>query len=225
MGSPPPPILRRKAQTYVGCDLVGGGGAKFTVPTVVMLGAGYPSRLLRDQMVTFLNLFPPLSSGPGAAVGTTARAGRSRQQRRSVSRLHLFTGIVPVFPLSTQNHQRSAIRAGREVERGISHFFFHAGGHAYHPCPRTRSDLNLKAHGLELLRRNPSSFTPLLDGRHLMMGPDADMTHREIAKFSARDADAFPAYEAMLDSMVDFIEPFLDEAPVEPHDLSMRQVC
>ena len=33
-------------------------------------------------------------------------------------------------------------------------------------------------------RANPSSFTPLLDGRSLLMGPDERMTCREIAKFS-----------------------------------------
>ena len=34
-----------------------------------------------------------------------------------------------------------------------------------------RADLELKRHGLKFYFRDPSSFTPLLDGRSLMMGP------------------------------------------------------
>ena len=50
---------------------------------------------------------------------------------------------------------------------------------------------------LRMLPRNPSSFTPFPDGRHLMMGPDADMTHRaDRASSPTRDADALPRYEA-----------------------------
>ena len=44
-------------------------------------------------------------------------------------------------------------------------------------------DLALHQHGFELLERNPSSFTPFLDGRSLLMGPDRAMTLREIAGF------------------------------------------
>ena len=60
-------------------------------------------------------------------------------------------------------------------------------------------DLNLTAHGYEVLARNPSSFTPFLDGRSLTMGPDDDLTRTEIAKFSKRDAERYPQYEAMLE--------------------------
>src|ERR687886_361705 len=61
--------------------------------------------------------------------------------------------------------------------------------------PEIIRDLELKRHGFELLPRNPSSFTPFPDGRYLMLGPDRDMTLREIAKFSANDAAAYPKYE------------------------------
>ena len=52
--------------------------------------------------------------------------------------------------------------------------------------PEIIRDLELKKHGFHMLPRSPSSFTPFPDGRHLTMGPDAAMTHREIAKFSPR---------------------------------------
>src|ERR1700759_682319 len=59
-------------------------------------------------------------------------------------------------------------------------------------------DLKLRDHGFALLERVPASFSPFLDGRYLMMGGDAELTRREIAKFSARDAENYPKYEAML---------------------------
>src|SRR5438128_10835992 len=56
--------------------------------------------------------------------------------------------------------------------------------------PEIIRDLALARHGLELLPRSPSSFTPFPDGRYLLMGPDREMTRREVARFSTRDADA-----------------------------------
>lgn len=53
-------------------------------------------------------------------------------------------------------------------------------------------ELELKRHGLKLLRRNPSSFTPCLDGRYLLLGPDKELNHAEISKFSNKDAEAYP---------------------------------
>src|SRR2546429_6300128 len=43
------------------------------------------------------------------------------------------------------------------------------------------------------------SFTPFPDGRSLLMGPDAELTRKEIAKFSTSDAERYPQYEAMLE--------------------------
>src|SRR5438034_1792567 len=41
--------------------------------------------------------------------------------------------------------------------------------------PAIAKDLKMADYGFALLERNPSSFTPFLDGRHLFMGPDANM--------------------------------------------------
>src|SRR5262245_58468167 len=70
--------------------------------------------------------------------------------------------------------------------------------------PEIIRDLELKKYGFEMLPRSPSSFSPFPDGRYLMMGPDKEMTHREIAKFSRNDAEAYPKYEDMLTRVVDF---------------------
>jgi phytoene dehydrogenase-like protein len=55
--------------------------------------------------------------------------------------------------------------------------------------PEIVRDLDLARHGYRVLRRDPSSFTPLPDGRHLLLGPDAAANRREVARFSARDAE------------------------------------
>jgi phytoene dehydrogenase-like protein len=74
-------------------------------------------------------------------------------------------------------------------------------------------DLRLADHGFELLERNPSSFSPFADRRYLLLGPDGAMTRREIAKFSPRDAENYPKYEAMLERIADVVEPTLVMRP------------
>jgi phytoene dehydrogenase-like protein len=74
-------------------------------------------------------------------------------------------------------------------------------------------DLDLARHGFAVLARNPSSFTPYPDGRSLLMGPDPTLTRAEIATFSARDAERYPAYEAMLERVAAFVEPTLTMTP------------
>jgi phytoene dehydrogenase-like protein len=82
--------------------------------------------------------------------------------------------------------------------------------------PEIIRDLELKKYGFEMLPRSPSSFTPLPDGRSLLMGPDKAMTHREIAKFSTQDAEAYPKYEDMLTRVADYLEPLLTQTPPDP---------
>jgi phytoene dehydrogenase-like protein len=82
--------------------------------------------------------------------------------------------------------------------------------------PEIIRELDLKKYGFEMLPRSPSSFTPFLDGRSLMMGPDRAMTLREIAKFSPKDAEAYPKYEDMLTRVADFLEPMLTQTPPNP---------
>ena len=82
--------------------------------------------------------------------------------------------------------------------------------------PKIIRDLELKKHGFEMLPRHPSSFTPFPDKRYLLLGPDAELNRREISKFSTKDAEALPRYEAMLLRVADFLEPLLEETPPNP---------
>jgi phytoene dehydrogenase-like protein len=77
-------------------------------------------------------------------------------------------------------------------------------------------ELRLKEYGLEILPRNPSSFTPLPDGRSLTLGPDEALVQREISKFSVRDAVAYPRYNALLERVAQVLEPALSEAAPDP---------
>ena len=79
--------------------------------------------------------------------------------------------------------------------------------------PEIERDLRLADFGYKVLPRSPSSFTPFADGRSLLMGPDAELNRREIAKFSARDAEAFPRYEALLTRIAEHLEPALMDTP------------
>ena len=82
--------------------------------------------------------------------------------------------------------------------------------------PEIIHDLRLKQHGLVILPRTPSSFTPLPDGRSLLMGPDPALNRREISKFSTKDADAYERYEALLDRVSRVIEPLLGCVAPDP---------
>ncbi len=82
--------------------------------------------------------------------------------------------------------------------------------------PQIIRELKLKEYGLTVLPRNPSSFTPLPDGRSLLLGPDAGLCRREISKFSAADAEAYPRYNAFLERVAQVLEPVLSQAAPDP---------
>ncbi|KAF5752978.1 pyridine nucleotide-disulfide oxidoreductase domain-containing protein 2 [Tripterygium wilfordii] len=81
--------------------------------------------------------------------------------------------------------------------------------------PSVIKELELARHGLKLLKRNPSSFSPCLDGRYLLLGPDKELNRSEISKFSERDADEYPRYENQLENFCKFMDPLLDLPPPE----------
>jgi phytoene dehydrogenase-like protein len=92
--------------------------------------------------------------------------------------------------------------------------------------PEIIRDLRLKGYGLEILPRSPSSFTPLPDGRSLLMGPDEQQTCQEIAKFSPKDAVAYPQYTKLLERVAEILEPVLSRSAPDPLPLpkEMRKV-
>ncbi|XP_058186203.1 uncharacterized protein LOC131303374 isoform X7 [Rhododendron vialii] len=130
----------------------------------------------------------------GGHNGLTAAAylARSGLSVAVLERRHLIGGaavteeLIPGFKFSRCSYLQSLLR------------------------PSIIRELELGRHGLKLLRRSPSSFTPCLDGRYLLLGSDKVLNHSEISKFSKRDADAYPRYEDQLEKFCEFIDPLLD---------------
>ncbi len=55
-------------------------------------------------------------------------------------------------------------------------------------------ELDLRARGLDFYRKDPYAFTPLLDGRSLLLGSDPAANAHEIAAFDPADVAGFEAY-------------------------------
>jgi phytoene dehydrogenase-like protein len=62
--------------------------------------------------------------------------------------------------------------------------------------PQIVEELRLGAYGYEAYRKDPASFTPLLDGRSLLLSRDDAENAREIAAFDASDVAGFRDFES-----------------------------
>ncbi len=74
------------------------------------------------------------------------------------------------------------------------------------------ADLRLAQHGYHVYPQGPY-FAPRADGRYLRLPDDHAQRNAEIAKFSARDAVAYPAYEAHMARIGAILGPMLSEIP------------
>ncbi|MFN8523226.1 MAG: NAD(P)/FAD-dependent oxidoreductase [Chloroflexota bacterium] len=74
-------------------------------------------------------------------------------------------------------------------------------------------DLDLPRHGYHVFPKDPSYFALQPNGRHFFMWRDMARTQAEIARLSARDAERYPRYEAMLDRIAGFVRPLLLQPP------------
>ncbi len=78
---------------------------------------------------------------------------------------------------------------------------------------RIVQELDLPRYGYQVDPKDPPFFSAFPDGRHLFLWGDPDRTLREIARFSARDAESFPRFEAYLERLAVIVETLLLEAP------------
>src|SRR5882672_5040308 len=74
-------------------------------------------------------------------------------------------------------------------------------------------DLELERFGYAVDAKDPAFFSPFPDGRYLFMWQDRRKTLEEIAKFSRRDAEVYPAYEDHLERLSVFVESMLLTTP------------
>jgi phytoene dehydrogenase-like protein len=87
--------------------------------------------------------------------------------------------------------------------------------------PEIIRDLDLHRFGYELIPM-AYSFNPFPDGRYLLLGAGDD--HAEIAKFSERDAEAWPRYNAMVSKLADVLRPMMNSAPPDLDSISPSQL-
>ncbi|HYM10777.1 MAG TPA: NAD(P)/FAD-dependent oxidoreductase [Bryobacterales bacterium] len=78
---------------------------------------------------------------------------------------------------------------------------------------RVVEELELERFGYLVDPKDPAFFSPFPDGRFLFMWQERAKTLEEIAKFSPRDAERYPAYEEHLERLARFLEPMLLTAP------------
>ncbi len=91
--------------------------------------------------------------------------------------------------------------------------------------PEIVRDLELEKRGFEMLPRSPSSFTPFPDGSYLLLGPDKKLVHSEISKFSSKDAETYPRYEAFLEDIAQVLEPIMAMTPPNPGNLTFGDLA
>jgi phytoene dehydrogenase-like protein len=90
--------------------------------------------------------------------------------------------------------------------------------------PEIVRDLDLPRHGLHILPLE-STLTPLPDGDHLVQWNDHDRNRRELARHSARDAEAYDEFGRLMHQMSRAVKPLLGMTPPDPASLAPRDLA
>lgn len=123
-----------------------------------------------------------------------ARAGRSvcvLEKREMVGGCAVTEEVWPGFRVSTASYLTSLLQ-----EKVIT-------------------DLDLPRYGYQVDAKDPAFFSAFPDGRYFFMWQDEKKTLAEIAKFSVRDAEAYPKFEAYLERLAVVAESLLLTTPPE----------
>src|SRR3954452_9784045 len=89
--------------------------------------------------------------------------------------------------------------------------------------PEIIRDLDLPRHGLEILPLD-GTFTPMPGGDYLWRVNDHGKTHREIARHSKLDAEAYEEFGKAMQAMCRFVKPILGMVPPDPSTLNPREL-
>ena len=89
--------------------------------------------------------------------------------------------------------------------------------------PEIIRDLDLPRHGLEILPLD-GTFTPKPNGDYLWRVNDHGKTHREIARHSKLDAEAYDEFGKAMQAMCRFVKPILSMVPPDPSTLDPREL-
>ncbi len=89
--------------------------------------------------------------------------------------------------------------------------------------PEIIRDLDLPRHGLEILPLD-GTFTPMPSGDYLWRVNDHGKTHREIARHSRVDAEAYDEFGKAMQQMCRFVKPILNMVPPDPTSLNPKDL-
>src|SRR5213592_3698683 len=89
--------------------------------------------------------------------------------------------------------------------------------------PEIIRDLDLPRHGLEILPLD-GTFTPMPNGDYLWRVNDHGKTHREIARHSKLDAEAYDEFGKAMQAMCRFVKPILGMVPPDPATLNPKEL-
>ena len=79
--------------------------------------------------------------------------------------------------------------------------------------PEVIRELELHRHGLTLYPLAADYYVPFPDGSHLLLTKDPRQAHDEIARFSKKDAEAWPEFSAYLARIARLVRPLLLMTP------------
>ena len=89
--------------------------------------------------------------------------------------------------------------------------------------PKVIADMQLARHGLNIVIRPLSYFSPVDDARYLILDKDKARSHAEVSRWSPKDADRLEGFHARLDGIVELLRGLLLKTPynatAHPRDL------
>jgi len=110
-------------------------------------------------------------------------------------------GLVAAFYLAKAGLRPLVLERREMVGGALATSEIHPGfhvptlAHSFGPLRADiASDLELQRRGVDVIEPRVTSFSPTEDGRALVLSADAGRTARDLARFSARDAERYPAF-------------------------------
>jgi phytoene dehydrogenase-like protein len=88
--------------------------------------------------------------------------------------------------------------------------------------PKVITELGLAEFGYRTIPHDPEGFLPFPDGRSITLWNDVARSQKEIARFSERDAAAYPRYLAHWSHVLRLLEPILGGSPPSLRELADR---
>jgi phytoene dehydrogenase-like protein len=90
--------------------------------------------------------------------------------------------------------------------------------------PKVAQELNLAAHGLEMLPADPVALALGADGNHLTIWQDVDQTAQEIERFSAKDAARYPEFVSLMRQIAEVVRGLMYLTPLDLPEVGLADL-